>query len=74
MTAHKSTNHEVHRCSWCNYPGATHEGGIQGSNGDTKTGWFCSQDHFERWCQWQSVFTKKQINVGVPVIHKEIEV
>jgi hypothetical protein len=63
MTTHRPTNQERHTCSWCNYPGATHEGGLS-PNGPS--GWFCSQEHFDLWVKWQGMLSplKEQTRIG----------
>jgi|GEM_PF-3104381 len=55
MTPHRPTNQEKHKCAWCGYPGALHQGGYQKSNGATDSEWFCNVEHFELWLRWQSM-------------------
>jgi len=40
-------------CSFCNMPGAKHEGGIE-VNGLSATGSFCNKDCFDKWALWKA--------------------
>lgn len=57
MTKHRiDLSKEIHKCAWCGYPGATHEGGYQKVNGEPVSEWFCNREHFELWLRWKSAF------------------
>lgn len=51
-----SQTKEKHKCAWCEYPNAQHQGGFRKPNGSQGTEWFCDMEHFERWLKWQSMF------------------
>jgi len=41
-------------CSFCNYPGAQHQGGAE-RDGIKVTGNFCSRDCFDKWLRWKNM-------------------
>jgi hypothetical protein len=52
---------QYHDCSWCAFPGATHEGGFNTEDG-TVDGYFCNRSCFESWKRWMiSIMTYKKL-------------
>jgi hypothetical protein len=45
-------------CSFCNMPGAKHEGGAE-VDGTTISGVFCDKNCFDKWLRWKGAFVKR---------------
>jgi len=54
MTKHKPSSVELHKCAWCGYPEATHQGGYETRTGTKVEEWFCCKEHYEKWLTWQA--------------------